>query len=847
MLGGNSQVEKPDDRPHLVECGALPRLASLQKLAWRELNSSKGRALPVFLIVALSIGAYTAIRGTSQVFVRALRDQARAGLAADLSIEMYEEPTSAQLEALERLRAAGAKWTEVTSTVFLAASTRSGEPVAAVIKGVDPLLYPFYGEMQLDPPQQLGAALASFAVVVSEDLARRLAIGPGDEISVNGVARRVSATIRYEPDRFAGNFSSSLRVLMSGAAMEESGILDAGIPALHRILVWLPVEMDLAARQLELSDQFPGVEIFGVREINPVGADAVQTASQALSMLAWLAVAIGAASVAMIARLHIEWRLDTVATLKCLGARPRVAGLWLGLQLVMLGGAGGVAGSLLGLAARRPLLWSARVSPQLAETGPAALTGGAIAASMALGAALGVALSVSMVLIWAVSASQCRPAVLLRRNTAEPRAPETPWMMPWKWGIAGGSVCGMLAAAVFGVKQQGVFLVAALGIGLTLFYQLTRVLLWVVSRLLPAQLGARSPAMRHGIKRLVRPGLSAATVVAAVALIAMLLTAVAVGQSIVAGEILRSLPLGEANLYLMGFAHSQLGDVHYVLDRNSGIAQPYGIFNLTWRRVSKRPPAATGRLQPMRMVSCRDDLAKGSGVIVGKDLARRLGVTPGSDLYLERDGKTLRTTVAGVRDVPPAERTWYSITLPCADADPNTLFHGAGLVVKDSEFENVWQDLQESFPAMGIATPDAAFEEISKVLRISVGLIRFLAVATALSGLVIVAGLIAATARQRAREIAIYRVLGASRNTVARVVSAEFATLGLTAGLIGGAAGIVLTNVSLSVALQRTVLDPHLSTLMIAILCGLGVASIAGWLAARRFLAERPLVILRRE
>jgi predicted lysophospholipase L1 biosynthesis ABC-type transport system permease subunit len=327
----------------------------------------------------------------------------------------------------------------------------------------------------------------------------------------------------------------------------------------------------------------------------------------------------------------------------------------------------------------------------------------------------------------------------------------------------------------------------------------------------------------------------------------MLVTAVAAGQNIVAGEILRSLPLGDANLYLMGFAHSQLADVGYVLDRNSGIERPYGIFNLTWRRISARPPSAASQLQPMRMVSCRENLPRGSGALVGTDLARSLDLEVGSSLYLERDGKTLQTTVAAVRDVPPAERTWYSITLPCADVDTQTLFHGAGLVVDDNEFERVWNDLQESFPAMGIATPDVAFEEISKVLRISAALLRFLAVATALGGLVIATGLISATARRRAGEIAIYRVLGASRNTVVRVLFAEFIALGVAAGLIGGSAGIVLTDVGLSAALQRSVTGLHVSALAMAVLSGLAVAGVTGWLAARRFLAERPMVTLRRD
>jgi putative ABC transport system permease protein len=720
--------------------------------------------------------------------------------------------------------------------------------VAAVIKGVDPQRYPFYGELQLDPPLSLEEALANSAAVISEDLARQLAIGPGDELRVNGLPLPISATIQYEPDRFAGNFSSSLRVLASRTTIEESGVLDAGIPALSRILLWLPPEIDLPITQAELGVEFPDAEIFGIREINPVGSDAVATASRALAMTGWLALAMGAAGVAMIARLHVGWRLDTLVTLKCLGARPQDACFWLGLQLLMLGGGGGLAGALSGVAVQRPLLWSAGLNPDRVQGQPAALVGEGIAAVLAVGVVLGVGLSVLMVLASAVAASRLRPAALMQRNTAEPRGPELSWKAPPRWAVVTASVIGILVASTVGVSEGGAILVAALGIGLALFHGIARALLWLVGRVLLGSPGAQWPAMKHGIKSLVRPGWNAPNVVAAVAFIAMLVTTVAVGQNIVAGEIMRSLPLGDANLYLMGFSHSQLEQVRGALDRYSAVQRPYGIFNLTWSRVTaERLPANSTSLQPMQMVSCREDLPRGSGAIVSDDLARRFDAVPGSTLYLEHNGKTVQTGVASLRDVPPADRTWYSITLSCADFDPETLFHIAGLLVEESEVESLRQDLQATFPAMGIARPDVVFEEISRILRISAALVRFLAIITVLAGLVIAAGLIAATARERAREIAIYRVLGASRRTVARIVSAEFAVLGVAAGFTGGASGILLANVGLSAALQRSVLDPHLPALMTAILCGVGVAGGVGWLAVRRFLGERPLVTLRRD
>ena len=156
------------------------RLKGWAKLARRDLLGSPRGSLCLVAVIGLSVMANTAIRATSDDFVRTLGNIERAGIAGDLSIELHESPQPSQLEALRRL---GSQWTLVTSTMLPVRSDQTADPVPAVIKAVDPRLYPFYGELQLVPDQPLSRAIAGASAVVSAELLHQLGLAVGDEFT----------------------------------------------------------------------------------------------------------------------------------------------------------------------------------------------------------------------------------------------------------------------------------------------------------------------------------------------------------------------------------------------------------------------------------------------------------------------------------------------------------------------------------------------------------------------------------------------------------------------------------------------------------------------------------------
>ena len=311
-------------------------------------------------------------------------------------------------------------------------------------------------------------------------------------------------------------------------------------------------------------------------------------------------------------------------------------------------------------------------------------------------------------------------------------------------------------------------------------------------------------SIRLGARNFLRNGSSNSVITVISAFVAMLMIITAVGQGIVVREVERSLPLAQANLYLMGFPHSQLAGIRSILDRHPDVEQPYEIRNFAWFRVgtnSSAPNLPDSTLSiPLSMVACSTELPADSGIVLDTSVARRYGVHPGSRIMLfESDGEQLDAIVRTVQEVASADRVSSSnLIIPCARVDERNLLHYAGLNIIDGEIPQLIRELRASYPALAIVSPSEIFAEVTNVVGTGAAVVRFVALLTIANGLAVAAALMAASARQRAHEIAILRTLGATRFLTFRVLISEFAALGLLAGCLGGIAGILVMDIAMS-------------------------------------------------
>ncbi len=328
---------------------ALP-WSSAVRIAWRELQASRVKFAFVLLSVAIGVGALTGVRGFSESLGGVLLSQARGILAADLSARMNRELSPAEQARLDAYaQAAHIQQTKVTEMISMAALSTAPVPLLVTLKIVDPLVYPFYGSVKLDPAVSLPSLLTDSTVVVDESLLVRLSAHVGDTLRIGGHPFRIAGLIRKEPDRLTAGVGVGPRVMMTRSAVDKTGLLQPGSRWTERFLYKTQPGQAIAPIRARLQEILPEAQVADFRESAPALTEGLDEATGLLSLICLVAMVLGAIGVAMAMRAHLQQRIDGIAIMKAMGARTTDILRIYVLQTLMLGGAGAVLGVLLGL------------------------------------------------------------------------------------------------------------------------------------------------------------------------------------------------------------------------------------------------------------------------------------------------------------------------------------------------------------------------------------------------------------------------------------------------------------------------------------------------------------------
>src|SRR5208282_3320343 len=159
----------------------------------------------------------------------------------------------------------GIRSTWVIDTVSMASAPPDPMPILVSLKAVDPAEYPFYGTAELEPSMSLAQALQGDSAIVADEFLIRLNAHVGDTLRLGGRNFRITAVLKQEPDRISAGMGLGPRVMISEAALAETGLLAPGSRASRRLLVKLPnlppkgvsVDAETAAIRTQLEAALP--------------------------------------------------------------------------------------------------------------------------------------------------------------------------------------------------------------------------------------------------------------------------------------------------------------------------------------------------------------------------------------------------------------------------------------------------------------------------------------------------------------------------------------------------------------------------------------------------------------
>ena len=316
--------------------------------AWRDLLQSLKRLWLFCACIVFGVCLVMAAASLYQMLDRVLLSDTRALMGGDVEIESSQPIDEAVLQ-----------WILGTGDISLIReldtmmSTQSGEFSLVELLSTDDA-YPLYGELSLQPAQDLSTALANkdgqWGVAIDPILAERSNISVSDIVYIGDLELVVRALIIKQPDRRLNANWRGAPVLISEEAMDASGLLRPGSRIEHEYRI--RTEIDAQTWENNFIAQFPDTEweIQTFEDRSQRVAERLSQIASGLLIVAFSTLFIGGLGVFNSISVYLQSKRETIATLKSCGLRDARIGQVFVMQIAILATLSGLLGVIIGSA-----------------------------------------------------------------------------------------------------------------------------------------------------------------------------------------------------------------------------------------------------------------------------------------------------------------------------------------------------------------------------------------------------------------------------------------------------------------------------------------------------------------
>jgi putative ABC transport system permease protein len=806
------------------------------------------------LLLALTV-AVAALTGVGFLVSRigtAVASQASEVLAADIRLGSPRPISDHYAQEAQRRGLRTATSTSLMSVVFNG-DTSQLTNVHAVTSG-----YPLRGQVLVgDEPFAAGTPVrgipAPGEVWPESKLLAALGGRIGTTLSIGASTFKVSRVLISRPDA-GGTFADlTPSLLMNAADLPGTQLIQPGSRVSYGMLFagdrarvepfasWLRAHKQRGERLRDIADASPQIK------------NAVDRAGRFLSLASLVSVLLCAIAVAMSARRYVARHLDTVALLKTLGA---TRGFTLALtlfQLFVIALLAAVFGSGIGYIAQEWLVQTLRSLLTATELPPASLVPAAIGFVMAIGVLAGFALPPLLQL------SRVPALRVLRRDVGPP-----PPVLILAFGPAVLAVVVLIYWVVLDWKLFFGF-TAGLVVFLAVLALAGALLVALAGRLR----GSVGVAWRYGVANLSRRRAESIVQIVAFGTGIMVLLLLSIIRNDLNSDWRRTLPANLPNYFFINIPPGERGrfvdfltahgarttrvmpmirgrltsingrsvdELHFEGERADNFATREQ--NLTW----------TAELGADNRIVAGDWFTRADTgkplVSIATEFSESLGVHVGDRLMFDVAGEAFDVRVASVRKVKwdSFQPNFFVVFAP------GVLDDTAGSYLTSAYFSatnaHTLAQLAKLFPSVSIFDIDDLLAEVRSVLDKAALAVQSVFIFTLFAGVTVLLAAIQSSRDERRYESAMLRTLGASRGTVLQGVLAEFATLGLLAGLLAAAGASVAAYF-----MTTRVLEMHytfdLWVWALGLSGGTVLVAASGWIATRSVVRQPPLITLR--
>lgn len=852
--------------------GLASRWLMAWRFAWRDLRGGLGHFRVFLLALALGVAGLAAVGSLVSALRSGLEGRGAELLGGDIEIEFSNRYADA--EELDAMAARGV----VSATVDMRSQARAMEDgatrAAAVVqlKAVD-AAYPLIGDLILDPPLATDAALGQgadgrYGAVAERALMTRLGLDVGDTLRWGDLDFELRAEIVSEPDRAISGLSFGPRLMVSTEAVAPAGMGGAGTIFETEYRIGLPDGADVGAARDALEEALPGrgQRIRDKRNGAPGVERGVGQIGGFLTLVGLAALAVGGVGVGGSVRSYLDKKTEAIATLKTLGADGATVMRVFLIQIGLLAVVGVAIGVTLGAGLAMAL------KPVLADRFPVDAEIGLYAGPLLEAALYGV-LTAFVFSLWPLArAKEIRAAGLFRDSVSPSDARPRAVYIAATIGLA-----ALLGAAAILFSENKLLAQGFVGGVAAVFVVLIIAAVGVAAlarALARGPLGRIGPAFRLALSSLGGARSETRSAVLALGLGLTTLTAIGLVDANLRRFVTEVLPGQAADYFVVDVQKSdferfraEVGDLEGV-ERVEMLPMMRG-FVTGLNGMSAEEWEAAGNVQENKAWVLRGDrgvtyadappennrLLAGEWwepgyagpplVSFGRDEALGLGLEIGDSVTVNVFGRDVTAQIAALHEVDfrSGSMNFIMIFNPGAlSAAPHTYL---ATIYGAEPVEGAYLlAIADAFPAATAIPTRDIIERLAGAVTDIADAARYGALATLLTGLVVLAGAAAAGQRARIYESSIMKTMGAERPALIAALTFRSALMGLAAGGVALVAGTVAAWAVTSFVFQESfVFDVGVALSVLGF--GLGATLLAGAAFAYGPLSARPARVLR--
>ncbi len=838
---------------------------TILKLAWRDSRRQRGRLLLFVSSIIIGIAALVAINSFSENLQKDINGQARTLLGADLAIEGLNPPPPSVSKTMDSI---GGTRSRIVSFLSMAYFPQKGGTRPVQVKAQDGE-YPFYGSMKTEPAAAATTFQQGHKALIDNTLRFQFDLKTGDSIKIGERTYEISGIVISAPGRLGLQSAVAPSVYLPLLDVDSANLLVRGSRVQYQYFFKLAGQGDLSNLTKQVKPQLTEAKysVENIADRKRTTGDSFNQMADFLNLVGFIALLLGCIGVASAVNIYVKDKLPTVAILRTLGASGKQAFLIYLVQIAVMGLGGATIGAAIGTLIQRflPVILEDFLPIDNISADPSVT-------AILQGVVTGLGVSVLFALLPLLTIRRTSPLRTLRSGFDESEAGRDPlrWLI---FALIAVFVFGFTYLQTRSVKSSVIF-ISGIGIAFGLLAAVAKGLIWILRRRI---LRGLSYSVRQSIANLHRPQNQTLTLMVSIGLGTMLISTLFLVQQLLIRQLSFAGSGNQPNMILFDIQPQQRDSVANLVEASEmPIIQKVPIVTIRLEELNgvSRQQFLKDSTSPVRKfvyerewrVTYRDTLIssekliEGSlpppgrlpdgtvGVTVSASIIKEMNAGVGSKVTFNVQGALINATITGIREVDfNRVQTNFLILFPSGILERAPQFNVVVTRVESSVQSAKFQQLMvKSFPNVSIVDLTQILKTVDEVLTKISFAIRFMALFSILTGLMVLISSVYLSKYQRIRESVLLRTIGASRRTILTINSLEYLWLGSLATLTGLGlslgAGFALSKFVFKVPFNidwLPLLATPLSITALIVLIGL--------LSTRKVVSESPLEVLRQE